>query len=51
LVDGDWSHLTTYLAHQTSDGQLVSLDVLNFPDMPEEVEKEVKGLVEKFTRH
>ena len=49
LVDDDWGHLTTYLAHQTSDGQLVSLWVIGSPAMPSEVVNEVKGLVEKFT--
>ena len=28
LNDGDWSHLTTYLAHQTSDSQIISFHVL-----------------------
>ena len=49
LVDGDWGHLKTYLAHQTSNGQVVSLEVLDSPDMPPDVVDEVEGLVEKFT--
>lgn len=47
---GDWSHLTTYLAHQTSDGQIISLEVTGYPhDMGPEVVEEIKALVEEFT--
>jgi hypothetical protein len=50
LTDNDWSHLTTYLAHQTSDGQTVSLQVFgDSPFMSQEVVDEIRGLVEEFT--
>ena len=50
LTDGDWSHLTTYLAHQTSDGQTISLQVFgDSPYMSPEVVDEIRGLVEEFT--
>jgi len=49
LDDNDWGHLTTYLAHQTSDDQTLSLDISGYsPYMPEEVVKEIMGLVEEF---
>ena len=44
----DWGHLIAYLAHQTSDGQVISLGVCS-PRMPPEVLDKVKSLVEKFT--
>ena len=46
----DWGHLVTYLAHQTSDGQAISLEVLgDFPhDCPELVDG-IRGLVKEFT--
>ena len=47
--DGEWGHLITYLAHQTSGGQIVSLEVIgDSPCMPPEVVNEVEGLVEWF---
>ena len=50
LDDDDWSHLTTYLAHQTSNGQTISLEIFgSIPYMPPEVAHKIKGLVEKFT--
>jgi len=50
LSDVDWSHLTTYLAHQTSGGQTISLQVFgDSPYMSPEVVEEIKGLVEEFT--
>ena len=49
LNDGDWSHLTTHLAHQTSDNQIISFRVLGYgPYMPPEVAKEIEDLVEEF---
>jgi len=48
--DEDWSHLRTYLAHQTSGGQTVSLAILGrISHMCPEVASEIKGLVEEFT--
>ena len=49
LDDDDWGHLTTYLARQTSDGQLISLEVLDAPHIPPKVVNEIKGLVGEFT--
>jgi len=48
LSKDDWSHLMTYLAHQTSDGQTISLEVVgNFPHgCPVD---EIRGLVKEFT--
>ena len=47
LVDRDWSHLTTYLTNQTSDGQIISLEVIGyFPNMRPEVVNEIAELVE-----
>ena len=50
MDDDDWGYLTTYLAHQTSDNQVISLEVIgDFPYVcPEAVDK-INGLVEKFT--
>ena len=50
LNNSDWGHLTTYLAHQTSNGQIISLTVSGiFPRMDPEVANEIKGLVGRFT--
>ena len=51
IVDNnDWSHLTTYLAHQTSDGQAISLEISGeYPYMCPEVVNEIKDLVKEFT--
>ena len=48
LADGDWSHLTTYLAHQTSGGQVISLEASSSSHMGPRVVSEVKDLVEQF---
>jgi len=49
LNDDDWSHLTTYLAHQTSDDQAVSLEMVGkLPDMGPEVVDEINVLVREF---
>jgi len=49
LGDGSWSNLTTYLAHQTSDGQTISLEMVGgFHYTRPEVENEMKGLVTEF---
>ena len=49
LSDGDWGHLTRYLAHQTSDNQVISLQVRLSGSswMCPEVMSEVEGLVEE----
>ena len=49
LRDNDWGHLTTYLAHQTSNNQAISLEIGgSCPHLCLEVMKEVKDLVEEF---
>jgi len=49
LKDNDWGHLTAYLAHQTSDNQIISLEVFgDSPHMSPEVVDVIKGLVEEF---
>ena len=51
LSDNDWSHLTTYLAHQTSDGQAISFYIFgDTPHMPQEVVDEIEDLVKEFGR-
>ena len=45
VVGDDWGPLVSYLAHQTSDGQSVSLQVKSKSDMPPGVMKEIRGLV------
>ena len=49
-LDGDdWSHLTTYLAHQTSDGRAILLEIGGCcPHMCPDVVEEVEALVEDF---
>ena len=48
--DNDWGHLTNYLAHQSSDNQIISLEVTGkFPLMDAGVVDEINGLVEEFT--
>ena len=48
--DDDWSLLTTYLAHQTSEDQAISLMVIgDLPDDCPEVVNGIKDLVEGFT--
>jgi len=52
LDNDNWSLLTTYLAHQTSDGQTVSLEVIgDLPSGPPEMVNKIRGLVEEFTHH
>ena len=49
LDDGDWDHLTRYLVHQTSDNQIISLEVTgDSPYMDPEVVCEVKDLVDEL---
>ena len=48
--DGDWSSLIAYLAHQTSDGQAISLRLhARNVTVPPEVVKEMEGLVDEFS--
>ena len=50
LNDEDWNLLITYLAHQTSDGRAISLEVIgDFPDGFPEMVNGIRGLVEEFT--
>jgi len=52
LSDDDWGHLTTYLAHQTSNNQAISLEIVgSFPHLCLEVVEEVEVLVERFKCH
>ena len=52
LNDDDWSLLTTYLAHQTSDNQTISLEVIgDFPHDCPEVVNGIRDLVEEFIYH
>ena len=51
LLDDDWGHLTTYLAHQTSDNQTISLEIssrYHLPHVCPKVVKEVEDLVGRF---
>ena len=49
LNDDGWTHLMTYLAHQTSDGQTILLEMVDeFPYMSPEVVKKIKCLVSEF---
>ena len=49
-VDGDWIHLMTYLTHQTSDGQIISLEMFGrIHYMSPELVSDIKGLVKEFT--
>ena len=52
ILDGnDWSHSTTYLAHQASGGQAVLFEVCGrFPHLCPEAVKEVGDLAEAFYR-
>jgi len=47
FLDGeDWAHLTRYLAHQTSGGRTISLEMIGTsPRMRPEVVNRIKGLV------
>ena len=50
LDNDDWDHLTTYLAHQTSDSQAISLEVVgDFAYMRPEAVVGIEDLVEKVT--
>ena len=50
LNDGDRGPLTTYLVYQTSDSQIIRLEVIgDFPYTDPGVVDEVKGLVEEFS--
>ena len=52
LSDEHWGYLTTFLAHHTSDGQSISLEVVgNLPYMGPGVMDEIMGLVKEFTHH
>ena len=47
--DGDWDHLVTYLSHQSSGGQAISLELIGqFPSTPP-VMNGIKNLVTEFT--
>jgi len=47
-VDNNWDPVITYLAHQTSGNQAVSLDLLDEDHVCSEVIEEIKVLVEKL---
>jgi len=50
LDNDDWSHLTAYLSHQTSDSQAISLEVAgDFTYLHPEAVDEIEDLVEKVT--
>jgi len=52
LNGNDWSHLTTYLAHQTSDGQAILLEMAGeLPYIGPEVVDEIERLVEGFVHY
>jgi len=49
LCDDDWDHLAKYLAHQTSGGQTISIDIGGYSSCPRrEVVDEIGGMVERF---
>ena len=44
-----WDPLTTYLAHQTSGGQTISIELMGYCSyLPPRVAKQIRGQVEKF---
>jgi len=48
--EDDWGHLITYLAHQTSGGQIISLEVVgDFPHERPGMVNGIRGLVKEFT--
>ena len=47
--DAGWEPLTIYLAHQTSEGQVISLGVFGHSCIPPEIVEEMHGLVETFS--
>ena len=52
LDDNDWGHLIAYLTHQTSGGQIISLELFaDFPCLTPEMVDEVEGLVGNFNYH
>jgi len=52
LDDNNWGHLIAYLAHQTSGGQIISLELFgDFPCLTPEMVDEVEGLVRNFDYH
>ena len=52
FLDEDWDYLVVYLAHQTSDGQAISLEVVGeFRPTRPGLMDEIKGLVEEFIHH
>ena len=52
LNDEEWNLVIEYLAHQTSDGQTISLEVVGeFPDGCPEIVNGIRGLVKEFTHH
>ena len=52
LTDGNWGHLTTYLAHQTSEDQIISLRMFgDVPSICPEVVSEIEDLVGEFVLH
>ena len=51
LPDEDWSYLTPFLAHQTSRGQAISLEVMGRFPYTHPVADEIKALVKEFTYH
>ena len=49
LNDEHWGYLTTFLAHQTSDGQNISLEMVgNLPYVGPGVMDKIMGLVKEF---
>ena len=47
--DDDWSPLVTYITHQTSGGQSISLRLCGeYPTLPPKVVSEIEDLVEEF---
>jgi len=49
LGDGSWEPLVTYLTHQTSGNQIISLQASSSSRMCPEVANEIKGLVGEFS--
>ena len=52
LSDNDWGHLVTYLAHQSTDDQVIRLTITGrFPHMCPEMAEEIRNLVKEFSCH
>ena len=49
MDDDDWGELMTYLVHQTSDNQPISLRVVGGDGCPEVIMSGIKALVKEFT--